>query len=159
MANDAKFEDGVERPLRLMAVDAEDLQVVSALVQDAVFPASEMTWSANDRRFAILLNRFRWEDADGASARKRDVERVQSVLVVEDVKGVRSQGVQKGDPDTVLSLLSIEHHPSETGPERVEFILAGDGVIECEVEALEVVLKDVTRPYIAPSRQRPTPPD
>ena len=62
MSQDAKFEDGGERPLRLMAVDTDDLQVVSSLVQDAVFPASEIQWLASQRRFAILLNRFRWED-------------------------------------------------------------------------------------------------
>lgn len=159
MSDDAKFEDGVERPLRLMAVDKEDLQVVSALTQDSVFPASEMTWSAADRRFAILLNRFRWEDAEGATSRKRDVERVQAVIVVEDVLGVRSQGIEKGDADTILSLLSVEHVVEDSGVERVVFTLAGDGAIECEVEALEVVLKDVTRPYIAPSGQQPSHPD
>ncbi len=159
MNDDAKFEDGVERPLRLIAVDAEDLQVLSALVQDAVFPASEMQWTPADRRFAILLNRFRWEDADGATSRRRDFERVQAVLVVEDVLGVQSQGVKKGDADTVLSLLSIELEDDKEGSSRVVFNLAGDGAIACQVEALEVVLKDVTRPYIAPSRKAPSHPD
>jgi hypothetical protein len=153
---DATFEDGVEKPLRLKALDADDLKVMSALVQDSVFPASEMKWTPADRRFAILLNRFRWEDADGATSRRRDYERVQSVLVIEDVMAVQSQGVQKGDEDTILSLLSIEFHPSDDGMGRVELTLAGDGAIACQVEALEVVLRDVTRPYIAPSRKAPT---
>jgi len=159
MSEDAKFEDGVERPLRLMAVDAEDLQVVSALVQDAVFPASEMRWTPADRRFAVLLNRFRWEDADGATSRRRDFERVQAVLMVEGVEGVQSQGVSKGDPDTILSLLSMEFDGDEGGAGRVTFNLAGDGAIACKVDALEVVLKDVTRPYIAPSRKVPSHPE
>ena len=152
---DAKFEDGVEKPLRLKALDADDLKVMSALVQDSVFPASEMRWTPADRRFAILLNRFRWEDADGATARKRDFERVQSVLVIEDVMGVKSQGVQKGDADTILSLLSIDFEAGKDGVGRVELTLAGDGAISCDVEALEVVLRDVTRPYVAPSRKVP----
>ena len=159
MTEDAKFEDGVERPLRLMAVDAEDLKVVSALVQDAVFPASEISWTPTDRRFAILLNRFRWEDADGATTRRRDFERVQAVLMVEGVQGVQSQGVRKGDADTVLSLLSVEFDGSDDGAGRVIFNLAGDGAIACMVEALELVLKDVTKPYIAPSRKAPSHPD
>lgn len=159
MSDDARFEDGVERPLRLMAVDAEDLQVMSALLQDAVFPASEMSWTPADRRFAILLNRFRWEDAQGASERRRDFERVQSVLVIEDVQGVQSQGVKKGDADTILSLLSIVFEAAENGSGRVVFNLAGDGAIACEVDALEAVLKDVTRPYIAPSRKAPSHPE
>ena len=81
MTEDARFEDGVDRPLALMARDAEDLQVISALAQDAVFPASEMRWTPADRRFAILLNRFRWEDAPKAQGR-RDFERVQTVLLI-----------------------------------------------------------------------------
>jgi hypothetical protein len=154
---DASFEDGQERPLRLKAMDAHDLQIISALVQDAVFPASEMSWSRKDRRFAILLNRFRWEVAEGARATKRDFERVQAVLVIEDVMGVKTQGVEK-DADTVMSLLSIAFEPALDGAGRVVLTLAGDGAIACEVEALEVVLKDVTRPYVAPSRKAPSHP-
>jgi len=152
---DAKFEDGGEKPLRLKALDADDLQVLSALAQDAVFPASEMRWTRADRRFAILLNRFRWEDKNIATARKRDFERVQAVLVIEDVMKVQSQGVPQGDADTVLSLLSVAFEAGEDGTGKVILTLAGDGAIACDVEALEVVLKDVTRPYIAPSRKAP----
>ena len=154
MTQDARFEDGVDKPLALMARDAEDLQIISALAQDAVFPASEMRWTPADRRFAILLNRFRWEDAAKAHGR-RDFERVQSVLLIEDVMGVRSQGVPKGDADTILSLLALEFRPGDDGTGEVVMTLAGDGVISCAVEALEVVLRDVTRPYIAPSRKAP----
>jgi len=153
--SDARFEDGGEKPLRVKALDAEDLSVLSALAQDAVFPASEMRFTRSDRRFAILLNRFRWEDKTTAAARKRDFERVQAVMVIEDVMAVRSQGVPQGDADTILSLLSIEFEAKEDGMGTVVLTLAGDGVIACDVEALEVVLKDVTRPYIAPSRKAP----
>ena len=155
MTDDARFEDGADAPLRLMAQDADDLAVMSALVQDAVFPASELQWRRKDRRFAVLLNRFRWEDADGATRRRRDFERVQSVLVINDVQKVQSQGVPRGDADTVLSLLSIGFVPGEDGTGRVELTLAGDGAIACEVETLDLILKDVTRPYIAPSRKVP----
>lgn len=153
--SDARFEDGGEKPLRLKALDADDLSVVSALSQDAVFPASEMRWSRADRRFAILINRFRWEDKTIAAARKRDFERVQAVMVIEDVMAVKSQGVPQGDAETILSLLSVAFEPGDDGTGTIVLTLAGDGVIACEVEALEVVLKDVTRPYIAPSRKAP----
>ncbi len=156
---DARFEDGVDRPLRLMARDAEDLQIISALVQDSVSPASEMRWTPADRRFAMLLNRFRWEDAPVALRNKRDFERVQAVLLIEDVIGVRSQGVPKGDTDTILSVLSIGFEPGPDGTGEVVITLAGDGVIACKVEALEIVLRDVTRPYVAPSRKAPRHPD
>ena len=155
MTADATFEDGRERPLRLRALDAEDLNVLAALSQDAVFPASEMRWDRAARRFAILLNRFRWEDAPKAEARKRPYERVQSVLAVEDVITVKSQGVDKSDPDMIYSLLGISFTPGVDGAGRVELTLAGDGAIALEVEALELVLQDVTRPYRAPSNQIP----
>ncbi|MBT5295054.1 MAG: DUF2948 family protein [Octadecabacter sp.] len=154
--SDATFEDGVEQPLRLKALDVEDLAVVSGLVQDAVFPGSEIKWDRTARRFALLLNRFRWEDADKAETRKRDYERVQSVLVIEDALRVQSQGVDPRDSDMVLSVLAIAFVEGTDGGGFVDLTLAGDGVIRVEVEALEVVLKDVTRPYVAPSKAKPT---
>ena len=153
--SDATFEDGAEAPLRLKALDAEDLGVLSGLVQDAVFPGSEMTWDRSARRFALLLNRFRWEDAGNAETRKRDYERVQSVFVIEDALKVQSQGVDLRDKDTVLSLLSVTFEAGEDGAGHIDLTLAGDGAIRVEVEALEVVLKDVTRPYVAPSKAKP----
>jgi hypothetical protein len=155
MAEDARFEDAREAPLQLMALDGEDLQVISTLVQDAVLPATEMTWDRGRRRFALLLNRFRWEDG-GATAQRRNHERVQSVLVIEDVLSVATQGVRQGDKDVILSLLSLSFEAGEDGMGRIELTLAGDGAIALEVEALEVTLKDVTRPYAAPSRARPS---
>lgn len=157
--SDARFEDGGEKPLRLKALDVEDLGVLSGLVQDAVFPGSEVKWDRAARRFALLLNRFRWEDADSAETRKRDYERVQSVLVIEDAMRVQSQGVDVRDADMVLSLLSVTFQAGNDGGGYVELTLAGDGAIRVEVEALEVVLKDVTRPYIAPSKAKPGHPD
>lgn len=159
MSDDATFEDGREAPLRLKALDADDLAVMAALVQDSVFPASEMKWDAKARRFAVLLNRFRWEDADNARLRKRSFERVQSLLVIEDVMKVQSQGVDKSDPDMIFSLLSVDFEAGEDGTGRVVMTLAGDGVIALEVEALEVLLRDVTRPYRAPSTKAPSHPE
>lgn len=153
MTEDARFQDGLEKPLRLQAFDAEDLAVLSALVQDAVYPASDMRWLAKDRRFAVLVNRYRWE------AGTRLPERVRTMLTIEEVEAVRSQGVPKGDADTVLSLLSVTFEPGEEGRGTVLLTLAGDGVIAVDVAVLEVVLRDVTRPYTAPSRRAPSHPD
>jgi hypothetical protein len=152
---DARFEDGGDKPLRLKALDADDLAVLSSLTQDAVFPASEMRWDRKARRFALLLNRFRWEDAPNAKIGKRSVERVQTVLTIDDVMAVKSQGVQPGDADTIMSLLSVTFAASEDGMGRVLLTLSGDGAIAVDVEALELMLADVTRPYIAPSKSVP----
>ena len=153
---DARFEDGREAPLNLGALDDEDLKVLSTLMQDAVFPAAEMKWLPRERRFALLVNRFRWEDLPAAERRKRAVERVQSLLVVDNVLGVASQGVDRNDKDMILSVLTVTFEPGEDGAGHVVLTLAGDGGIRLAVEALEVSLKDVTRPYAAPSRQAPS---
>lgn len=155
MTEDARFEDASERPLRLRAFDADDLQVISAMVQDAVFPVSEIAWDRRRRRLAILLNRFRWEDAARAEKAGRPYERVRAVLAVEEAGRVATQGVDRRDRDTILSLLAIAFEPGEDGTGRVVLTLAGDGAIAVEVEALEVTLRDVTRPYAAPSGARP----
>ncbi|WP_164659648.1 DUF2948 family protein [Tropicibacter sp. Alg240-R139] len=152
---DATFEDGREAPLNLGALDGEDLKVVSTLTQDAVFPITEMSWRASERRFALLVNRFRWEDEDAARKRGRAFERVQSVLVVDNVLTVASQGIDRSDKDMVLSLLSVEFEAGDDGAGHVLLTLAGDGAIRLQVEALEVSLKDVTRPYLAPSKHAP----
>lgn len=152
MSNDARFEDGGERPLNLGALDADDLKVISALVQDSVLPASEMTFERKARRFALLVNRFRWED-DGLARHKP--ERVQSLLVFENVLSVASQGVSRGDGDTVLSLLSLEWVAGVAPSGEMILTLAGDGAIKLSCEALEATLKDVTRPYVAPSKSVP----
>lgn len=153
--SDATFEDGAEAPLNLGALEAEDLPVLSSLAQDAVFPVTEMKWQAGKRRFAILLNRFRWEDRDAADRLKRGYERVQSLLVIDHVLRIASQGVDRREQDLVLSLMSVSFEPGDDGAGHVLLTLAGDGAIRLEVEALEISLKDVTRPYMAPSGKAP----
>lgn len=156
MTEDAKFEDAGDHPLYLGAESSEDLEVLASLTQDAVFPITEMTWRPSDRRFAVLLNRFRWEDADAAKTRGRDFERVQSVLDVGDVTKVSSQGIDRSDKDMILSLLSIGFEAGEDGTGRIIMTLAGDGAIALDVECVNVTLRDVTRPYVAPSKKAPS---
>jgi hypothetical protein len=153
---DALFQDGGEGPLRLIAQDAEDLKVISTLVQDAVLPVTEMSHDPKRRRFALMLNRFRWEDRTQAEAVGRAYERVRSVLVIEDVLKVQTTGLDRSDKDLVLSLLSLDFAPGDDGAGRLILTLAGDGAIALDVEALEVRLDDVTRPYRAPSGKVPT---
>ncbi len=157
--SDARFEDGAERPLALGARDADDLAVISALCQDAVLGVADMTWQRRQRRFVALLNRFRWEDRAVAESARRPYERVRSLLRVEGVLAVRTQGIDRRDRDMVLSLLSLEWQPGEDGAGRLVLVLAGDGAVALEAEMLEVTLRDVTRPYRAPSGKAPRHPE
>ncbi len=156
---DASFKDGREAPLNLGAEDADDLQVIATLTQDAIFPVTEMTWQPGQRRFALLLNRFRWEDKDAAARRGRAFERVQAVLMFGSVLSVASQGIDRSDKNMILSLLSVEFEPGEDGAGQILLTLAGDGAIRLSVEAIDATLKDVTRPYKAPSGHAPHHPE
>lgn len=152
---DARFEDGSERPVALIAQDGDDLTVISALVQDAVLTVADMTWRRQKREFALLLNRFRWEDREAAERAGRQYERVRSVLMFGDVQAVRVQGIDRSQGETVLSLLSLVWEPGADGTGRILLTFAGDGAVALEVETLDASLRDVTRPYIAPSRKAP----
>ena len=154
---DARFADGAERPLRLRAETAEDLAVLSALVQDAVAQTAEIAWARRQRRFALLLNRFRWEDAPAAERQRRPFERVQAVLAVEGVLNARTSGIDPADRDLVLDLLALVFEPGEDGTGLLRLVVAGDGEIALDVECLDVTLTDVTRPYEA--RGRPAHPE
>ena len=148
MTRDARFEDASSGALRLAAETEDDLQVISALCQDAVFPPTEMSFDPKERRFAVLLNRFRWEDETTRP------ERVQCVLAFDAVTQVRSNGIDRKDEDQILSLLTIELTEDEAQT-VVTLVLAGDGAVELRAEVLAATLADVTQPYYAPSGQKP----
>jgi hypothetical protein len=156
---DARFEDGAERALSLRAETPEDLQIISALLQDAVLPAGEIRWDRRRRTFALFLNRFRWEDRAAAQRERRAFERARALLVLGDVTGVASQGLDRGDSDVILSILSVAWVPGADGAGKIMLTLAGDGAIAISVECLDVTLRDVTRPYAAPSGQVPQHPE
>jgi hypothetical protein len=155
MSGDARFEDGAERPLFLVARDGEDLQVLSSLTQDAVLTVGDMRYDRRRRQVALLVNRFRWEHRAAAEAAGGRYERVRSVIAVEDVRRARIQGIRRDDLGTVLSLLAMDFAPGPDGTGTLTLTFAGDGAVALDVEALEVTLKDVTRPYRAPSGQVP----
>ncbi|TPE50693.1 DUF2948 family protein [Amaricoccus solimangrovi] len=156
---DARFEDGGEPALRLRAETAADLEVISALTQDAVGQTSDIAWLPRRRRFTLLLNRFRWEDATAAGRQGRPVERTRALLTIEGVLRARANGIDPKDRDLVVSLLSLAFVPREDGAGALTLVLAGEGEIVLDVECLDVALTDVTRPYPAPSGRAPRHPD
>ncbi len=155
MNGDARFSDGAERALNLLARDAEDLRVLSALTQDSVLTVGEMRYDGRRRQVMLLINRFRWEDRVRADRQRRGYERVRSVIAIEDVRRARIQGLPRDALDMVISLLSMDFSPGPDGTGTLTLTFAGDGAVALEVEALEVTLTDVTRPYLAPSGRAP----
>lgn len=98
--------DGMNRmdALKLLALDEEDLGVVSAHVQDAVFKVAGTAYDARRRQFTLVVNRFVWEKAEG---KRRSFERRRAVLLFKCVSAVRSLGFDRTDMEAVLDLLAL----------------------------------------------------
>ncbi|MFN3509370.1 MAG: DUF2948 family protein [Allorhizobium sp.] len=126
--------------LKLLALDADDLAIISAHMQDAVFKVGDLNFSARSGLFSLAANRFVWEKAARAA---KSFERRRAGLSFKRVEAVRSIGFDRGKPDEVMSLLAIRHVPTGEGPEGViELVLAGGGMIALEVECIEAQLAD-----------------
>ena len=151
MTEDASFLDVAfsDRPLRLAAETAEDLDVISTLAQDAVGQVGDIAWMPRRRRLVLLVNRFRWEDHDAAARQRRAFERVRTALVFDSVLGVRSNGLDPADRETVFSILRIGFEPAEEPGGRVVIDVAGDGALAVSVECLDARLVDLSRPWSA----------
>ena len=154
---DARFEDAPlsDRPLRLRAESADDLAVISSLVQDAVGKAGDIAWMPRKRRLVVLVNRFRWEDSAEAEQARRPFERVRSALTVESVLKVRARGIDPAGKDQVYELLALLFEPSEDGAGTLTLTLAGNAEVSVKVECLEVTLADLTRPWAAKAGKAP----
>ena len=155
MNQDAGFNDALDRPLNLGAQDAEDLQVISSLTQDAVLTVDDIKWNQMERQLVFLLKRFRWEDVELAKQQGRNPERVQSLLVIQNATGLASQGIDRKQADIILSLMSLEFSGAVDGVGDLILTFSGDGALKVQVDGLDVALRDVTRPYVAPSKQVP----
>lgn len=122
--------------LKLAALDAEDLAVISAQMQDAVVKASDLAFSRGRRQFALVANRYAWDETEGRQRRR-------SGLHFDRVTAVRSRGIAQGDDRAVLSLLAIAFEPGE-GPEgEIVLTFSGGGSIRLAVECIEAQLKDL----------------
>ena len=132
----------------LAATDAEDLQVISAKLQDAVTRVGDLVWLPQSRRFAMLFNRFKWEDAE--SKRAENV-RVRSGLHFNGVLSTKSTKIMRGNPDAVLSLLAIQFLPrgGEDPGGMIVLVFAGGGAIRLDVENIEAELSDISGEWAA----------
>jgi hypothetical protein len=138
--------------LKLVALDSEDLAVVSAHMQDSVFKVADIAWSPRDAQFSIAANRFVWEEA---GKRRKGFERRRTALAFKRVLAVRSTGIDRKNGDNVLSLLAIRFQPKGGGPDgTVELALAGAATIVLDVECIEVQLADVGGAWETASKPR-----
>jgi len=135
--------------LKLLALDPEDLQVISAHVQDAVVRVADMGYARADRRFALLMNRFDWET--GLVKRDKGV-RKRAALHFDGVQSVVTNGFDPAAPEGVLNLLAITFSPVDEPAGIVELSFAGGGTVRLSVECLEARLSDLGAAWAATAK-------
>ncbi|TIV93782.1 MAG: DUF2948 family protein, partial [Mesorhizobium sp.] len=113
--------------LKLIALDDQDLSIVSAHVQDAVMKVSDLEYLPAAKRFVLTMNRFVWEARSGLF--RQHNERRQSVLHFDRVLGVKTSGIQRDKPAEVLSLLAISFIAISKPAGIVELVFSGGGTI------------------------------
>jgi hypothetical protein len=134
------------RPLRLLAEDDDDLQVISAALQDAISTVGEIVYEPQARRLTIALNRFCWECSEAEPIR------IRAGLQLGGVLGVKSRDVKLDAKDAIVSILALTFEPAtnvEDPGGAVLIHLAGDGDIRVEVECIDAVLSDLSEPWPA----------
>ena len=138
------------QPIAIMATDGEDLEVLSALLQDAIIYTGETSWRPQDRRFAMLVNRFLWEEA-GKKGRKKTHHRVRAGLHFNHVRGVRAQGLDPDDRTRLLNLMSLTADESEEGA-RITLICSDGVTIELDAECIDAGLADLSDMWETPAK-------
>ena len=149
------------RLLRLKGVDAEDIAIISAQVQDAIVPVADMAYLAADRIFAMVVNRFMWEagpvEASGAEEAGRDGPicplylRTNCGIEFRQVTRVQSRGIDLRDRSQLLCLLAICAED-----DGLELHFSGGGIVRLAVEAIECRVRDMDEPW--PTQCRPAHP-
>lgn len=134
--------------LKLIALDTEDLEIVSAHAQDAVIRVADMGYAKGDRRFALLMNRFDWESDKPRSKglRKR------AALYFSGVTHAAFAGFDPAAPEGVVELLAITFMPTDAPSGIVELRLAGGGTVRLSVDYLEARLADLGAAWAAAAK-------
>ncbi len=127
--------------LKFIALDSEDLEVVSTHLQDAVVRSSEVLWRPEEHRLVVALNRFDWE---AATNRSPEYRRRRAALRFERVLSCKCKGLKPpAGEDAVLNLLSVEFTQTDEPAGVVTLYFSGGGALRLEVECLEAELADL----------------
>jgi hypothetical protein len=124
--------------LKLVVLDADDLATVSAHLQDAVARVGDMAYLPQEKRFAMLLNRFDW-----TTASQPEPKRKRAGFHFERVLAAKMRGIDLAKRDDVLNLLAVEFQEGEAPSGAVTLHFSGNGAIRLEVECLEAALSDL----------------
>ncbi len=136
--------------LKLRARDADDLQVLSACLQDAIVPIGDITWEPTARRFVMVANRFCWERVDD---RSDAFDRVNCGVTFDGVNAVRLRRIERQDRGLMLNLLAISASKLPSGV-AITLACADNRDIRLEADAIAVQLEDFDGPW--PTVNRPS---
>jgi hypothetical protein len=141
--------------LKLIALDADDLAIISAHLQDAVMKVGDLVFLPKEKRFAAVANRFDWIDAmEREAAREKRYARRRTALRFDRVLSAQVQGLDLKNKSTVGELLAIGFEPGEPPAGHVTLQFAGGGAIKLKVECIEAELRDLGPAWEAKSRPR-----
>jgi len=126
--------------LKLIALDAEDLAVISAHVQDARVQTSDIIWRQREKRLVVGMNRLDWEQTLAGETAPR---RLIAALRFDRVLSCKSRNINPGGPEAVLELLGIEFHPTEAPGGSAVLLFSGGEALRLDVECLECELSDL----------------
>ena len=129
--------------LKLSALDADDLGVISAACQDALVAVRDCAYFKDEKRFVLLLNRFRWEAGPALGLAH---SRTHSALVFNEVTAVRHHEIPLGEPDRMLELLAV----AQENDRSVTLRFAAGRAIRLEIGRLACHLGDVGEPWSTP---------
>lgn len=132
------MSDDAADPLKLIALDAEDLAIISAHLQDAVLHVGDITYLPREQRFALAARRFDWEGVPQGQKRRR-----LSALHFERVVGAKSTKIDPSATGTVLNLLAITFDERETPAGEVTLHFSEGAAIRLSVECIEAQMKDL----------------
>jgi hypothetical protein len=137
-------------PVKFVALDRDDLEVVSTHLQDALVKVADIMWRPQEKRLVVSLRRFDWLSAEAV---RPELRRCHSVLRFERVNSCKCRCVNPAGKDAVLNLLAVEFAEIDVPAGAVTLMFSGGGVLRLEVECLEAELVDLG-PYW-PAAERP----
>jgi hypothetical protein len=137
------------QPLKLIALDPDDIAVVSTHLQDAVVKVADIVWLPSEHRLVIGLNRFDWE---ACGCEDPCYKRRRTALRFDRVMALQCRNVDCKAKDTVLNLLAVEYDETDAPAGTVTLIFSGGAALRLEVECLECELTDLGPTWDAKAR-------
>jgi ribosomal protein L30/L7E len=136
-------------PVKFVALDREDLEVISAHLQDALVKVADILWRPQEKRLVAALNRFDWLSAQANHPKLR---RCLSVLRLDRVNSCKCRSVNPAGKDAILNLLAVEFHETDPPAGVITLTFSGGGALRLEVECLEAELADLGPSWPAAAR-------